>query len=269
MQEKLNSRYKPLPPVEGATGERYPLPYGGLVNVYRNELGTNDPRVVTCFHGGRFVMGSTKEDDTFCRELCVLCDVVVLSIDYHLAAQTPFTSAIEGSMSELDYSKEFSPKPATLMGFGAGANLALAVALKAHAGGLGDHVKGMVAMSPLVMHPDGMPAGQKPRWTSLDANNEHSYNSRSAITSWLAVYGAPPKEPWMSVLACSGLCAARYKNSGLTIRLLEGRDPEKHIIKWKSCALSTVCERLYEHGSDSSDPANKHQRVQPLSWGLQ
>jgi len=200
LQEKLKSRYKPLPPVEGAAGERYPLASGGLVNVYRNELGTDDPRLVTCFHGGRFVMGSAKEDDTFCRELCVLCDVVVLSIDYNVAPQALFTSAIEGSMSALDYSMEFSLKPATLMGFGGSANLALAVALKGHVGVRGDHVKGMVAMSPLGMHPDGVPAGQKPRWTSLDANGKPSYNSKSAITSWLTPYSAPPKDLWMSAL---------------------------------------------------------------------
>ncbi len=145
-------------------------------------------------------MGSIEEDDPFCRSLARATKTIVLSIGYGLAPFSPFPDTIDASMDILDLAGKFSSRPISFMGVGAGANLAMALALKAHADGSGDRVAGVVALSPLVMHPNAIPADEKAIWTSLDANDGKSINSKSAILSWLAAYAAPATDPLMSVM---------------------------------------------------------------------
>ncbi|KAK3901811.1 Alpha/Beta hydrolase protein [Staphylotrichum tortipilum] len=172
---------------------------GGVVVIEYARAPRGEP-VVIRFHGGGFVMGTVVEDAAFCHLLCLENHVKVVSVDYELAPATKFPKVLDHSIELLDFARELSSHPVTLMGMGAGANIALAMALKVIEQGRGGGVSGVIALSPLAMHPDAVPPVQKAQWTSLNVNDELSIDSKSVIMSWLAAYGAPPTDPLMLVL---------------------------------------------------------------------
>ena len=62
--------------------------------VYRPSTLVNLP-VLVWFHGGGMVIGDLESADWVCRELCVQAGYVVISIDYRLAPEHKFPTAVE------------------------------------------------------------------------------------------------------------------------------------------------------------------------------
>ncbi|KAK4762506.1 hypothetical protein SAY86_008274 [Trapa natans] len=77
--------------------------YGG----YTPPAGKNQRKlpVVIQFHGGAFVSGSndTVANDTFCRRIAKLCDVVVIAVGYRLAPEHRYPAAFEDGVKVLDW----------------------------------------------------------------------------------------------------------------------------------------------------------------------
>jgi acetyl esterase len=85
------------PPEEAATTEdrRIAGPAGDIpVRIYRPESDRPLP-IVVYFHGGGFVIGDIATHDTLCHRLAVGVPSVVVSVDYRLAPEHPFPSAVE------------------------------------------------------------------------------------------------------------------------------------------------------------------------------
>lgn len=57
------------------------------------------------FHGGAFVSGSndTVANDTFCRRVAKLCDVVVIAVGYRLAPEHRYPAAFEDGLKVLNW----------------------------------------------------------------------------------------------------------------------------------------------------------------------
>lgn len=61
--------------------------------------------VMLQFHGGGFVSGSnvSAANDTFCRRMARLCDVIVVAVGYRLAPESRFPAAFEDGVKVLNW----------------------------------------------------------------------------------------------------------------------------------------------------------------------
>ena len=116
----------------GAPRERVPGSPGGA----RGALCASEPNlaVVLYFHGGGWVFGNPDWVDTPCRSLANRSGAIVISVDYRLAPEHRYPSAVEDSFAVTSYvaehAAEFGADPAriSVMGDSAGGNMAAVVA---------------------------------------------------------------------------------------------------------------------------------------------
>jgi acetyl esterase len=108
------------------------------LRIYRPDDGAGRPMHVFC-HGGGWWLGSIDEDvvDATCRERCVGAQCVVVSVDYRLAPEHRFPTAVEDCYQALLWSHANAAwiggdaSRICIGGVSAGANLAAAVAIAA------------------------------------------------------------------------------------------------------------------------------------------
>ncbi|MED4161802.1 alpha/beta hydrolase [Halalkalibacterium halodurans] len=114
-----------------------PTSYGGTrVLIYRPDKTLNSSiPVYVNMHGGGFVMGNAEMDDVWCRVIADRANCVVVNIDYRLAPQHKFPTAVyecyEVVKWLVDHPEQFSitPQKVAIGGHSAGGNLATAVCL--------------------------------------------------------------------------------------------------------------------------------------------
>lgn len=85
-------------------------------------------------HGGGYVMGSARQEDTYCRRLAHLAQVNVIAVEYRLAPENPYPAALEDSYSALLWLARQPWADASRLAIGgasAGGGLAAALALLA------------------------------------------------------------------------------------------------------------------------------------------
>lgn len=93
-------------------------------------------------HGGGFVIGSLDSHDVLCRQLAHFSGCVVLSLDYRLAPEHPFPSAVEDTWDALAWVAEhgamlgIDPARLAVGGDSAGGTLATVAAIQARDAGL-------------------------------------------------------------------------------------------------------------------------------------
>ncbi len=101
---------------------------------------TNDadkPAVHVYFHGGGWLLGNLDTHDEICRELCAAAKVIVVSVDYRLAPEHPFPSALSDAYAALTWvannleqlGARKGDNALSVGGDSAGANLAAAVSV--------------------------------------------------------------------------------------------------------------------------------------------
>jgi acetyl esterase/lipase len=102
------------------------------------------PRPAYLFvHGGGFWLGSPDERavDAWCRDRCHRAGVVVASVDYRLAPESPYPAALEDCYAALTWLHEggtglgVDPSNLAVGGMSAGGNLSAALCLLTHARG--------------------------------------------------------------------------------------------------------------------------------------
>ncbi|PVH95807.1 hypothetical protein DM02DRAFT_632531 [Periconia macrospinosa] len=180
---------------------------GGLkVRIYTPDGYTGRNPVGVYFHAGGWVMGDLDGDDAFCRAMSKDAGVVLVSVEYGLAPQNKHPGLIndcfKGLQWTLDNSKDLSGVEGRIFtaGVSAGGGLALGVALKAIDEGLGDSLVGVVAQVPATIHPDGVPAELKLKYTSKDEHKDHTIDTADAMRTFWDAFGAPPTDPYASPL---------------------------------------------------------------------
>lgn len=123
-----------LPP---ATGERIidiTTQAGVAARLYRPNGGLLP--VVVFFHGGGWVLGSIETHNLMCRVLARESGCAVLSVDYRLAPEHPFPTAIDDAenawkwVTEHGPSHDLDPSRLAVAGDSAGGNIAIALALR-------------------------------------------------------------------------------------------------------------------------------------------
>jgi acetyl esterase/lipase len=107
------------------------------VRIYRPRDDHRDLPVVVHFHGGGWTLGDLDSADWLCSHVCAGAGVVVVSVDYGLAPEQPFPTAVEHCLAATrwvaDHAREIGADPTRLavMGDSAGGNLAAVVSLLA------------------------------------------------------------------------------------------------------------------------------------------
>ena len=98
--------------------------------------------VIAYFHGGGWVLGDLDSDDPLCRDICVRCDAVVVSVNYRHAPEDRFPAAADDAFAAAQWiaanATELGGIPGQLAvaGWSAGGNIAaVATQLARDAGG--------------------------------------------------------------------------------------------------------------------------------------
>ncbi|KAL2819422.1 Alpha/Beta hydrolase protein [Aspergillus granulosus] len=142
-------------------------------------------------HGGAFIVGSVDHEDAAVRGICAATKRTAVSIGYRLAPKHKFPT--------LDHFSPSTPS-AVLMGGSAGSNLAFGVALKLLDAGMGDKFKGVLALVPIVVHPDAVAADKRHKFTSYEENAVATVNTLAAMKCFLDSYGPPVDDVYFYVL---------------------------------------------------------------------
>lgn len=99
--------------------------------------GKRYPAVVN-FHGGGFTIGNGTDDARFARYILDTCDAVFVSVDYRLAPEYPFPTAVDDAADALFYiirqsaDLHIDPMKLATSGFSAGGNIAITSTLRFH-----------------------------------------------------------------------------------------------------------------------------------------
>lgn len=132
-------------------------------------------------------MGDLEGEDAYCRKICKDVGIVVVSVDYRLAPKHPFPIPLDDCVASCHWALENSDSLRTksgkvvLAGTSAGANLALAVALKLNEVGKGEVVQGVIAVVPPTIAPEVIPESLKKKYTSYDEHAQHTVNTAPAM----------------------------------------------------------------------------------------
>lgn len=97
--------------------------------------------VLLYFHGGGFTVGSVRTHERLCRRLAHLAHCAVVSVDYRLAPDAPFPTAVNDAWDSLAWLREqaqglgLDPTRIAVGGDSAGGTLALVTAISARDAG--------------------------------------------------------------------------------------------------------------------------------------
>jgi acetyl esterase len=138
---------QPAPPAVGEVRElSADGPHGAIpLRLYRplkpvEAAGTKLP-VLVYYHGGGWVIGDLDTHDTLCRELANGSGCAVVAVDYRMAPEHRFPTAVDDSLAALRWVRReasalgLDPERIAVGGDSAGGNLAAVVALTARDAG--------------------------------------------------------------------------------------------------------------------------------------
>ncbi len=109
---------------------------GGKLNARLYSNGDEKAPMVLYFHGGGFVFGDIDSLDSVCRIVSRVAHVSVVSVEYRLAPEHKFPTAVEDAYASylwlLEHSEKFNIEAGKIavMGDSAGANLCAALSVK-------------------------------------------------------------------------------------------------------------------------------------------
>lgn len=187
----MAAKYEFPAPDPSVNSEQHDLD-GFWVRSYTPPGSTGQEPLGVYFHGGGWVMGSVDQEDAVCRLISKACKMRMVSVEYRMAPKHKYPVPLQDCVTATLWTlKHFSQDKALLLGGSAGANLAFGTALKLIDQGQGDRVKGVVAMVPVTVLPDALPAHLKPEYTAYDQHANHTVNTKSAMEVFISAYGAP------------------------------------------------------------------------------
>lgn len=106
------------------------------VRLFHPPGGASAKGAVLHVHGGGFIVGSAAMNDAGNAAMAERNGVLVASVDYRLAPETPFPGPLEDCFAALIWLQAHSPGPIVVAGESAGGGLAAALALLARDRGL-------------------------------------------------------------------------------------------------------------------------------------
>ncbi|KAL4919157.1 Alpha/Beta hydrolase protein [Aspergillus aurantiobrunneus] len=198
--QKMVAKYEIPKPDESVRTKDITLKHFWLRVYTPPALAANSP-VGVYFHGGGWAMGSVDQEDAVCRLISKHHRMPLVSVGYRLAPEHRYPAALDDCVEAVVWSLVNLQAPsAILIGASAGGNLAFGVALRLIDQGRGEQVDGVVALVPITVHPDAVPAAVKSRYTSYETNADATVNTRSAMHTFFEAYAAPVDDKYTSCL---------------------------------------------------------------------
>jgi acetyl esterase len=157
--------------------------------------------VLVYLHGGGWVVGSIETHDPFCRLMSEAAGVIILSVDYRLAPEYPFSAGLDDALTAFrwaaSHAQSFGGDPQRLMmgGDSAGGNLAAVAANRICSVAHGVGLRALMLLYPVTDHPSAEHASYTENGTGygLDAGLMHWFWEQYA-------QGVSPNNPDLSPL---------------------------------------------------------------------
>ncbi|KAH9900673.1 Alpha/Beta hydrolase protein [Cubamyces lactineus] len=178
-----------LVPVVGDDRETFPV----LVNI----------------HGGGWCVGNIELDDYALRGWCVRYKISVVNIEYRLAPEYPFPTAVNDchaalkwTVSNADLLKADFGKGFIVGGHSAGANLSAVIAhiVRDDPSFEGKRLTGQLLREPATCHFAAYPEHFKPKFLSIDENRDTPPITKEKLVQLLGWCNPPPSDPRFSPL---------------------------------------------------------------------
>lgn len=91
----------PGPELDHVEDRNVPGPGGDIaVRIYRNDGATG---IFVFFHGGGFTIGDLESHDEPCRQIAAQAHTTVVAVDYRLAPEAPFPTAVDDAWAALQW----------------------------------------------------------------------------------------------------------------------------------------------------------------------
>lgn len=138
------------------------------------------PMIVN-YHGGGFIRGRSDRDELFCRRLACTFQCVVADVDYALAPDHPFPTAVNQARAAALWAKEQAagldcdPEKVLLVGQSAGGNLVANVCMEEAASPQVKPLCAVIAYAPLDMKTDPVEKYHPER--DMPAERARNYNA--------------------------------------------------------------------------------------------
>lgn len=223
--------------------------------------------VLLFFHGGGWVTGNIESYDNVCFNMALMTDRIVVSVDYRLAPEYPFPTALEDCYCVakeifLDNSLlKTNPDKITIIGDSAGGNLAAALSLMAR--DKGEFLpKQQILIYPATFnnHTETSP------FTSVRENGTDYILTAKTISDYMEMY-CPDKKNWRNPYFAPLLekdFSRQPRTLIITAEYCPLRDEgEAYGRKLQEAGIDVTIERIPDalHGYFSSLP-NKHHLIQ-------
>lgn len=145
-------------------------------------------------HGGAYISGAAQNYRAFTSRLSAACNARILALDYRLAPEEPFPTAIEDAQAAYTWLREHDDLPLFILGDSAGGGLSLALLHALNIARI-PQPRAVLLLSP---------------WVDLTLSGE-SYTTRAEADPWLSekmvtvaaemyLNGANPQSPLISPL---------------------------------------------------------------------
>ena len=137
--------------------------------------------VVVNYHGGGFLRGRSIRDEAFCRRLACTFQCVVADVDYALAPEHPFPTAVHQARAAALWAKAQAaglgcdPNKVLLVGQSAGGNLVANICMEEAAAPILSPLCAVIAYPPLDLKTDPAEKHHSPR--DMDPQRARSYNA--------------------------------------------------------------------------------------------
>ena len=105
------------------------------IRIYKDVNKNKKTPLIIFFHGGGFVMGDLESHDLLCRHICKKTKSTLIAIDYRLAPENKFPSALEDALDATNQiiknfkELNFDKNKVVVCGDSAGGNLALLISI--------------------------------------------------------------------------------------------------------------------------------------------
>ena len=129
-----------LPVIEGVTAEdrNVPGPDNGpdvALRIYRPDNRTDHLPAILWIHGGGYILGNIENDDFSARQMSLLAECIIVSVEYRLAPENPYPAPLEDCYAALKWLAKNAdelgadPERIAIGGGSAGGGLAAGLAL--------------------------------------------------------------------------------------------------------------------------------------------
>ncbi|RDW91626.1 hypothetical protein BP5796_02791 [Coleophoma crateriformis] len=205
-----------------------------MVRVYSPKEKKEQGAVGIKFFAGGWTIGSLESEHYLSYLFAQQTNTVIVAVNYRLAPEHKYPAAHDDAKRSLSWvianatALGVSPEKIYTMGTSAGGQMALSLALSSLDSKY--NIKGVVALVPVTVHPDAIPAELKSEFTP-EKNPHCSLLSYESMAVFYETYGAPPNHPEFSILINENL--ARLPRTYLAVC---GKDP----LRYDGLALAKV-----------------------------